>query len=75
MVHDAVVDLVGVLQAAGDAGIVGGKVGNFRFPAFDRVPRRRGIAGRDGVRSSAVEMHADGLHVFRSVRVAHGGGR
>ena len=71
MIHDAVVDLVGVLQAAGDAGIVGGKVGNFRFPAFDRVPRRRGIGGRDSIRSSTVEMHTDGLHIFRRIRVAH----
>ena len=74
VVDDAVVYLVGVLQAAGDAGVVVGEVRYFSLPTFDGVSRRRGVAGRNGVWPPAVEMRADDFHVLRRVRVAHGGG-
>jgi hypothetical protein len=54
VVHDAVVDLVGVFQPAGDAGVIGGEIRYLGFPTFNIVPRRRGIACRDGIGATSI---------------------
>ena len=53
--------------------VIAGFLRDFSFPAFYSVACCGGVAGRDLVGPAAVQMHADDFHVFRRVRVAHGG--
>jgi hypothetical protein len=73
VVHDAAVERIGVVEPAVDVAVAG-FFGEFGLPAFDGVARRGGIAGRNRIRAAAVQVNTDNFHVFRRVRVPHGGG-